>query len=225
MRRPIVAFIGLFVAGHAIGGTYEFRGAELGSPIEALRSMPYPDLGASNLGAGIEAAVRLVCTGDVSDPIASPMQVYGWLKEAGVVKCAWMIAPDRSAYRFSWDNAGLKVGDDWSNEPVYQFLPDASGSVRLQRVFVPLPVGAYQGVLDALTAKYGKPKESVTGEVQNRLGAKFDSAVSMWDDGTATITLAARATSVDSATLLLEHKALGAIFEAAKQKAEGEPKI
>lgn len=225
MQRPFAVIFGALAAAHASAATYEFRGIELGAPIEALRAMPYPDTGNSHLGENLEATVRLVCTGDVHDPIASPMDVYGWAKDAGVVKCAWMTPPDKSAYRFSWDNAGLKVGRGWSMEPVYEFLPDSGGARRLSRVFVPLRINVFAGVLEAITAKYGAPTTSTTEPVQNRMGAKFESATATWDDGTSSIVLASRVGSIDEATLVFLHKELHRAYQAAKEKAEGPPKI
>jgi hypothetical protein len=59
----------------------------------------------------------------------------------------------------------------------------------LVRVSISFHVNLYQRILGALVTKYGKPDDTKTEEVQNKMGAKFDNEISSWNVSGVTLTI------------------------------------
>lgn len=133
-------------------------------------------------------------------------------KEAGVVSCQWFSEYPGMSYRSPsehWIDLGKGKGP-----PVFNFIKDGS-TYRLYQIKFYANTEYYNGILAALTGKYGQPKVA-TKPFQTRAGAMFESSTSSWTSGTGSITFIFRCRHVARYCLSFNHLALTKKYQDAR---------
>ena len=145
----------------------DFRGYELGSPLEEFRSRPAP------VG---------------SQPICSDNSSHDWLQptagmaQAGVVMCSFEEQIGSSRVR-----AGIPLSPSPYSATVEFYFFEG----RLFRIDAYMDAPAAGTIEEALTARFGNAVESRQSTFQTRAGAVFPQAIIVWRHGTQTVTLTA----------------------------------
>jgi hypothetical protein len=79
----------------------------------------------------------------------------------------------------------------------------------------------YAGLLEALTAKYGAPTAKEVEQIQNRMGAQFQSENYFWDNGVSSIGLYEYVRDIQTTSLIFAHTELAV----AAEKSETEKRL
>jgi hypothetical protein len=175
----------------------DFKGVPLGISYDDFRRLPHPD--------GYQS--KVVCTGDkeirygiATEPIG--VGIYDTIQIAiGIKKCLWLGTEGYGAGRPAGLNlAGSGYG---ANDYSFVFVADPKdGVVRLFRFQGITNSLAADEVVDALTAKFGKPIKSI-GEVQNGLGNHFQQANHRWSKSGGSLLVQSPSLATNKMTIIM----------------------
>lgn len=201
---------------------FDFKGVVLGTSIDEFRKLPHPDADNSQADFRAKSSV-VVCTGEkvaVSNNYSSEpseVMVFDETELAlGVKKCIWA-GTDRQ-YGMAGRSAPLSLAGSGyaAYDYSFSFIPDPrDGVLRFYRFEGESNRSAFGDVVEALTAKFGKPNLS-HDTVQNGIGNNFDKTTAVWINATSSILTSNRWTEVDKMGIVVSDKRLSDIFEAAK---------
>lgn len=200
---------------------YDFKGAALGMNLSQFRALP-PQKHETDTLAFVS------CTGDHSDVAFFDVNYLTEVeKQLGIVKCAWFIAPDKTAYRYSYRDALITVGNYYAHDLLYKFVSsneDGKGEPLLYEITLTAALGALASITSGLEGKFGLPSKVSRATVQNMFGATFPKSSYLWRRSGEEIVL--EAPSVDLETLSLEYRVLklSTFVHKATKSAAGEPR-
>lgn len=90
---------------------------------------------------------------------------------------------------------------------------------KLFRMWMDIHVGDYDELLSELTKKYGKPR-TTTQKVSNRMNAKFNNVISVWENKENQITLTKYASNLESSYLQFTYKEYDKYFSKLQKEHE-----
>ena len=76
-------------------------------------------------------------------------------------------------------------------------------------------ISVFGDVVDALTAKWGKPL-TASGKVQNRMGSWFEQTTAVWSNALSSITVQSRFNKIDEFGLIVTDQRLSKIISDAR---------
>lgn len=201
IRRLILQFIlvgTLFLSlpNVALAEPFAFRGILLGISLADFRKTQFPD----------EAKYpksRVICSGDKEATKLLDLErppIGADLTRIGAVACNF----------YSLMNGRLfRNGPDFANvggyETTFFFSPATMPAPlrhKLYMVTITPRSNHYQTIVDALSAKYGKPANIATNKIKNRMGAEFIDETATWKNEASTIAVKKYNDNINQSILL-----------------------
>jgi hypothetical protein len=170
----VLKFVALFFLGSAASAEpFSFRGIPLGTTVADFRKTPFPDTKYPN--------TRILCSGDkellkLLDVERPPLSSD--LTRIGVTACNFYSPSNGRLFRNAPDFANIG-----GYETTFYFSPASfQEPLRLRLYLISITPASrhHQTIVDALTSKYGKPTNSSTAKIKNRMGAEFDDETALW---------------------------------------------
>lgn len=201
---------------------FGFKGVALGTSIDEFRKLPHPDAENAQADAGTKSSV-VICTGEVvtathnySSELAQLMIFDEAEKDLGVKKCIWV--DTHGKHGIAGTSAPLSLAG--SGYAVYDysfsFMPDPrDGVLRFFSFQGKSNRDAFDDVVEALTAKYGRPRLS-QDTVLNGIGNSFNRETAEWMNGTSSIVTSDRWGEVYRMGIVVSDKRLSDILQKAK---------
>lgn len=202
---------------------YDFRGAKLGMTLDEFKKLPFPDRDDSK--RAMNSTPQLRCSDELSGDYLADVHVVEEYKNAGEVECLYKMPPDKAAYRFSWEDAYLSVGEGASDGVVYLFYTDDAGAKRLGDVGITMNNATFDSLAAGLTTKLGSPTKTEEKDLQNGIGNHFKSVTLLWDNGISTVKLEQRSAKINEMQLTYTNSALSSDFYKKLVAAKGPPKL
>lgn len=182
------------------------RNIKLGISLQEFKTIPFPDTSKYHY-----KKPHPVCSNAVPSSKYIGVKIYGNLKIVGVIKCA---------YFGSWTYLKSKVekisplllraGPDTD----YYFMkPEDEENYLLYQIYTEHYKIIYMDVLEAFHTSFGKPQTVRTPIVQNRLGAKFENTISIWENVSSRMLITRYAGQLDRFSILHNLKSLSKIVE------------
>lgn len=174
---------------------FDFRGIPLGTTIEDLRRVRFPEA----------PGARIICA---HDPIAldvRPNPDFGVTDQeakAGVRVCAAfsfgkVLGNASSVLPAEWFVSPLRIGD-MDVRPMFWFVTrpedaaDPEGKSRLYKISMRSNAALFDDMVAAFTRRYGKPASSERGAFTGGRGNRLDNATVTWSRNGTTIRLVRR---------------------------------
>jgi len=192
---------------------YAFRGIELGTTLEDVRRIVFPEA----------RAARILCTHDAeaSDLRPGPDFVVPQAEAAaGVLVCGAftfgkILGPDSRILPPEWIGARLRLARI-EVKPTFWFLPaggqDANddAEAKLYRIAMLSNSVYWQETLSAFTRRYGPPTSVEPGTFPSTYGGSLDNLTVVWRNPESSITLVKRRELAQRLSILYEHTPLTA---------------
>lgn len=190
MQVLLIAIALLAAASGAIGAEpYDLRGAKLGMTLSEFRKLSHPD--------GVKGA-RLFCGDEKVNTGPS-----GYIKRSdeersqGRIQCTWF-GPVEGRYR---SMIGQQVGPVHvpSGALFYTFYEAKLGAEPLLASFsFEMDNRKFDGLVQALSEKWGEPFKREVSSVTNRMGAAFDNVDVTWMNDVSAIVVKKRHDKIDT---------------------------
>lgn len=208
--QAIAILLGLGCA-TARAETYDFRGIALGTSLDDVRRVRFPEA----------ASARIICRHDAAASDLRPTNdfvTFGEEARAGVRICGpftfgKVLGPSSSLLPAEWIAARLKVGDI-DVKPTFWFVNRASAEQgtaatgdRLYKIALRTNAQFWDEVLATLIRRYGKPVSSERGSFNGYRG-QLDNQTVTWTNAQSTIKLIKRFEVPQRMLILYQHNAL-----------------
>jgi len=162
---------------------FDYHGIRLGSTMAEFYAAAPPVF--SNYEKGYEKDGHPYCSDQPGDP---PAQVFPDPIDLshGGGSCAWFYNGRSSGPVASSLQIGVARADIWDFR--YIAMPGEQQG-KLYQVTIVFTSNGFQGIVDALTSKFGPPTEVKTQKWENPAGGTFDNDVVVWRNRVSSITV------------------------------------